>query len=79
MPTETRYVLIASMDVDPDYEDLFNEVYDTEHVPHLMSVPGVRRVERFKSVPAAIAIADGTQPLPAAKPAYTAIYEIDAP
>ena len=33
MPIGTRYVFIASMDVDPDKEDLFNEVYDTEHVP----------------------------------------------
>ena len=40
MPIGTRYVFIASMDVDPDKEDLFNEVYDTEHVPYLLEVPG---------------------------------------
>jgi hypothetical protein len=28
----TRYVFIASMDVTPEAEALFNEVYDTEHV-----------------------------------------------
>ena len=33
MPIGTRYVFIASMDVDPEKEDLFNEVYDTEHAP----------------------------------------------
>ena len=42
----TRYVLIASMDVTPEAEALFNEVYDTEHVPNLLEVPGVRSVTR---------------------------------
>jgi hypothetical protein len=37
----TRYVLIASMDVTAQVEPLFNEVYDTEHVPNLLKVPGV--------------------------------------
>ena len=40
----TRYVLIASMDVTPEAESLFNEVYDTEHVPNLLQVPGVHSV-----------------------------------
>ncbi len=35
----TRYVLIASMDVTPEAESLFNEVCDTEHVPNLLQVP----------------------------------------
>ena len=79
MPTTTPYILIASMDVDPAYEDLFNEVYDTEHVPHLLGVPGVRSVERFEGLPAEIAIAGGSQPLQSPRPYYTAIYEIDDP
>jgi hypothetical protein len=29
MPITTKYLFVASMDVDPDKEDLFNEVYDT--------------------------------------------------
>ena len=49
MPIGTRYVFIASMDVDPDKEDLFNEVYDTEHVPYLLDVPGVVAVTRLKA------------------------------
>jgi len=32
MSIEARYVFIASMDVEPAYEALFNEVYDTEHI-----------------------------------------------
>ena len=40
MPISTRYVFIASMDVNPEKEDLFNEVYDTEHVPYLLDGTG---------------------------------------
>ena len=35
MPINSKYVFVASMNVDLDKEDLFNEVYDTEHVPNL--------------------------------------------
>ena len=79
MPLPTTYVLIASMDVDQEHEALFNEVYDTEHVPHLLTVPGVRHVTRLRGVDAEIAIAGGTQPMPSPRPVYTAIYEIDDP
>lgn len=79
MPIESGYVMIVSMDVDPEYEDLFNEVYDTEHVPYLMEVPGVRSVARFKGVPFSLAIGDGVKDIPAPSPVYTAIYEVDSP
>ena len=42
MPIQSRYLFIASMDVDPDKDAIFNEVYDTEHIPSLLKVPGVR-------------------------------------
>ena len=32
MPGKAKYLFIASMDVEPEKEALFNEVYDTEHV-----------------------------------------------
>jgi hypothetical protein len=35
MPIKSKYLFVASMDVDPAKEALFNEVYDTEHVPNL--------------------------------------------
>lgn len=79
MPIETRYVLIASMDVDPAYEDLFNEVYDTDHIPHLLKVPGVRSVTRAKGQAAEFAIGGAVRPVPAPRPVYTAIYELDDP
>ena len=79
MSISTRYVLIASMDVTPEAERLFNEVYDTEHVPNLLQVPGVRSVTRMKGEPARFAIAGAVRELPAPRPIYTAIYEIDDP
>ena len=71
----TRYVFVASMDVTPEAEALFNEVYDTEHVPNLLQVPGVRSVTRMKGEPARFAIAGGVRELPAPSPIYMAIYE----
>src|SRR5262249_44095696 len=41
MPINSKYLFVASMDVDPDKEALFNEIYDAEHVPNLLKVPGV--------------------------------------
>ena len=49
MSDKERYLFTASMDVDPAKEDLFNEVYDTEHVPLLSKVPGVISVQRLVS------------------------------
>ena len=40
MSYKTKYIFTASMDVDPEKEDLFNEVYDTEHIPALLKVEG---------------------------------------
>lgn len=78
MPIGSRYVMIASMDVEADKEALFNEVYD-EHVRYLLEVPGVRAVSRLKGEPFRFAIAGGTKDVPAPQPVYTAIYEIDSP
>ena len=79
MAIQTTHVLIVSMDVDPDHEDVFNEVYDEEHVPHLLKVPGVRSVSRLKGMPFSFAMAGAVNEIPAPSPVYTAIYEIDSP
>jgi hypothetical protein len=50
MPIKSRYLFVASMDVDPDKEALFNEVYDTEHVPTLLQVPVVHDGPRHSAV-----------------------------
>jgi hypothetical protein len=48
MPITGNWIFTASMDVDADKEALFNEVYDTEHIPYLSKVPGVVSATRFK-------------------------------
>ena len=80
MPVGTKYVFIASMDVTPEKEALFNEVYDKEHVPNLLKVPGVRGVTRLKTEVASVNIGGQPKPLDGGgAPRYTAIYEIDGP
>jgi len=80
MPVQARYLFIASMDVDPDKEDLFNEVYDQEHVPLLSKVPGVISVTRFESVPLTMIMAGERRTVEAGnEPRYTAMYEIESP
>ena len=39
------------MDIDSEKEELFNEVYETEHIPALLSVPGVNSIFRTVSEP----------------------------
>jgi hypothetical protein len=79
MPVGAKYVFVVSMDVAPEKEALFNEVYDQEHIPNLLAVPGVLAVSRAKSQPFAVSIGGERKEMPAASPAYTAIYELESP
>ena len=79
MPIGARYVLMVSMDVAPEKEALFNEVYDREHVPNLLAVPGVLAVTRVTSEPFAMSIGGERREMPTASPRYTAIYELESP
>ena len=79
MPVQSRYVFFASMDVDPAYEDLFNEVYDKEHVPYLLEVPGCLAVTRFKGQAFDMALAGDVKNMAAPSPVYTAMYEVENP
>jgi len=73
------YLFIASMDVDPDKEALFNEVYDTEHIPLIKKVPGVRSVRRCTSVPLTMIIGGEKKTIVAeGEPKYSAMYELDS-
>ena len=65
MAEKATYLYIAAMDVDPEKEDDFNEVYDTEHVPALLAVPGVLGATRYQAL-------EGS-------PKYIAVYEIENP
>jgi hypothetical protein len=80
MPITARYIFTASMDVDADKEDLFNEVYDDEHVPMLLKVPGVVSVTRLKQAPLKLSIGGEEKTVDtSAEPTYSAIYEIESP
>lgn len=80
MPITTRYLFMVSMDVVEEKEALFNEIYDAEHVPLLLKVPGVRAVSRMKTEPAAFNIGGERKVLDGgSEPQYVAIYEIDSP
>jgi hypothetical protein len=80
MPIAARYVFIVTMDVTPEKEVLFNEIYDREHVPYLLTVPGVRSATRLRIEPAAVNIGGETKQLKGdGAPRYMAIYEIDSP
>ena len=80
MPIAKKYLFIVSMDVQKDKEALFNEVYDTEHIPLLGKVPGVGAITRLKTVPAAFNIGGEKKVLDGAGMAsYVAIYELDSP
>jgi hypothetical protein len=78
MADEATYVLMVSMDVAPDKEALFNQVYDQEHVPNLLAVPGVLGVTRVRSEPFAMTVGGERKELPAASPRYTAIYRLES-
>jgi hypothetical protein len=67
------------MDVDADKEALFNEVYDTDHVPLISKVPGVRAASRIQGEPFTMQLAGQTVKKEHEGPRYTAIYEIDSP
>ena len=80
MPLAKKYLFVVSMDVTKEKEALFNEVYDTEHIPLLQKVPGVGAVTRLKTEPAAFNLGGERKVLDGAgKASYVAIYEIDSP
>jgi len=80
MPIQTRYVFTASMDVEPAREGIFNEVYDTEHVPLLLRVPGILSVARFQTQELTMIIGGQRKTiLLENEPTYNALYEIESP
>src|SRR3954469_20774137 len=79
MAGKAKFVFIASMDVDPAKEALFNEVYDTEHVPELLKVPGVLSIRRAVSVPLTMFLGGEKKTIVAeGEPRYSAYYELES-
>ncbi|WP_033288526.1 hypothetical protein [Amycolatopsis jejuensis] len=80
MSNQPKYLMIAGMDVQPDKEELFNDVYDTEHVPFLSAVPGVRFAMRYTGQELDMAIGGRTQRLgDGTEPRYYVVYGLESP
>jgi hypothetical protein len=65
----SKYIYIAQVSIAPEKEKAFNELYDSEHLPYVLEVPGVLSGRRFK-----LEWADTDE-----MPQYLAIYELDDP
>lgn len=80
MAQRSKYLFIASMDVDPQQEALFHEVYNTEHCPTLSKVPGVVAIARFETQPLQIAMGGETHTIVIEnEPKFQAMYELESP
>ena len=80
MSGKARFLMIASMDVDPEHEAVFNEVYDTEHIPNLSKVPGVLRISRYERQELVMNIGGERKTMHSEnQPKYNAIYELESP
>lgn len=79
MHPKTKFIFIASMDVAPEKEALFNEVYETEHVPLLLKVPGVLAVTRSMTAPLEMIMGGEKKTIVAeGEPRYSAMYELES-
>ncbi len=63
------YIYLVQMDIPTELEDDFNRIYDTQHVPNILTVPGVHGCTRYRLESADV---DGMA-------RYAAVYEIDSP
>ena len=80
MPISSEHLFIASMDVDPDREALFNEVYDQEHIPNISKVPGVLSTARLIQQELIFMIGGERKIVRIEnEPKYAALYELESP
>ena len=80
MAGKANYIFTVSMDVDADKEAIFNEVYDTEHIPLILKVPGVVSARRYKMGPLTMILGGEKKTIVMDnEPAYMAIYELESP
>jgi len=77
--SKSKYIFIVSMNVKSEYENLFNEVYDKEHIPYLLKVPGVNKVTRGQGIPFSFSIGGQTKSMAASDQKFVAMYELENP
>ena len=63
------YIYLVQMDIPDHLEADFNRIYDEEHVPNIVEVPGVHSCTRYKLESSDV---EGVA-------RYAAVYEIDTP
>lgn len=63
------YIYTVQMDIPAELEAEFNRIYDEEHIPLIVQVPGVRSASRYRM--------EWSAQTDTAR--YLAIYEVDAP
>ncbi len=63
------YIMVVQMDIPAELEEKFNHLYDTQHVPNILTVKGVHGCDRYKLESSD---AEGMA-------RYSAIYHIDSP
>ncbi len=79
MPAKANYIFTVSMDVEADKEALFNEVYDTEHIPLILKVPGVVSAKRYKMEPLTMILGGEKKSIVMeGEPVYMAVYELES-
>ena len=61
-PVEAKVLLATMLVPKPEHEEEFNAWYDTEHMPALLSVPGISTARRFRAV--------------SGEPKYLALYDV---
>ena len=77
---DSRFLLNVSLDVITEHEALMNDVYDNEHVPVLLTVPGVISIRRYRRQPLRLAIGGTVREFAFDKePKYSTLYEIENP
>ena len=80
MPIDAEYLLMASMDVEPGKDSIFNDVYDSEHVPFVTKVPGVISAARFKTQELTMMLGGERRTIVVDdEPKYSALYELESP
>lgn len=80
MTQEPKYLFTAAMDIDPMKEAVFNEVYDEEHIPYILTVPGVISVARYETQKLQMFLGGEMRSIEVEnEPKHHAIYELESP
>jgi hypothetical protein len=80
MPIQSRYLFSAAMDIEPAKDALFHEVYEQEHIPLILKVPGVISAARFKTRELTMIIGGERKTIVIeGEPTYNALYELESP